>query len=85
MLEKLLDEIRKGGTLQPALLAARLNLSSAMVEAMLANLERMGMLQEINTNCNEPCGGCPLATGCIAQGERGRLWMLSQRKLVEPL
>lgn len=85
MLEQLLDEIRKGGTLQPAILAIRMNLSVTMVEAMLANLERMGMLQEINVNCSEPCGGCPLATGCVAQGERGRLWMLSRRKLVKTL
>ena len=42
MLEQLLNEIRKGGTLQPAMLAARLDLSTAMVEAMLADLERKG-------------------------------------------
>ena len=57
MLEQLLNEIRKGGTLQPALLARRLDLSTAMVEAMLADLQRMGVLQQVDTACSEPCGG----------------------------
>ena len=81
MLEQLMEEIRKGGTLQPGLLAARLNLSAAMVEAMLANLERMGMLRQVDTSCAESCGGCPLVNGC-STGPRGRLWMLAGSKSV---
>jgi predicted transcriptional regulator len=79
MLERLLNEIRKGGTLQPGMLAERLNLSTAMVEAMLADLERRGMLQQVDTRCSEPCGGCPLVSSC-STGDRGRLWMLARSK-----
>jgi hypothetical protein len=49
MLETLLNEIRaggtrSGGTVQPALLAARMKVSTTMVVMMLEDLERMGRL-----------------------------------------
>jgi hypothetical protein len=80
MLEKLLSEIKNGGTLQPATLGQRLGLSTAMVEAMIADLERMGLLQRVDTACShDACGGCSLSSGCVTQGDRGRLWMLSKK------
>jgi len=76
MLEKLLSEIQAGGTLRPATLALRLNTSLEMVQAMLADLERMGLLHEIGGDCGHPaCGGCPLAESC-SPGSKGRLWVL---------
>ena len=79
MLEQLLNLIRKDGTLQPAVLASRLNLSTAMVEAMLADLKRMGMLQLVDTSCSKPCGGCSMANSCGSQGFNGQLWILSRK------
>ncbi len=80
MLEKLLSEIRDGGTLQPAVLAARLNISVGLVEMMLEDLERRGMLAQVNTSCGEPCGGCPLVGECAISGPQGRMWMLARQK-----
>ncbi len=79
MLEKLLDEIRGGRTLQPAALAARLNASPGLVEMMLEDLERRGMLVQVNTSCGEPCGGCPLVGECAVKNPQGRMWMLAKK------
>ncbi len=79
MLENLLDEIRAGGTLQPAALAAKLNISVGLVEMMLEDLERRGLIVQVNTNCGEPCGGCPLVGECAVVNPHRRLWMLVQK------
>lgn len=75
MLEKLLNEIRSGGTLQPSALAARLNISVELVEMMLEDLERRGLLAQVNTACDSHCGGCSLAGECGLAGTHGRMWM----------
>lgn len=81
MLKKLIAEIQSGGTLQPTALAARLNTSLEMVLAMLADLERMGLLREVGEECGQhSCGGCPLVDGCGISGRaKGKLWMLASR------
>jgi hypothetical protein len=79
MLERLLDEIRKGGTLQPARLAQRLNISVGMVEMMLEDLERRGLLAQIDPNCGPSCGGCSLSDQCTTHSPKGRLWMWAQK------
>ncbi|HEX9019341.1 MAG TPA: FeoC-like transcriptional regulator [Anaerolineaceae bacterium] len=76
MLEDLLKYIREGGTLQPAALAAKLRVSTAMVEMMLEDLERRGLLAQVTQNCSEPCGGCPMVGECAVTGAQGRMWML---------
>ena len=76
MLETLLAEIRKGGTLQPAGLAARLQVSPALIEMMLEDLERRGLVAQVNPACSEPCGGCPMVGDCGVTGTNGRMWML---------
>ncbi len=78
MLEKLLGEIRTGKTLQPAQLAARLQVSPAMVQMMLEDLERMGRLSRIDAECGSgACGGCPAVGMCLPQGgDKGRVWVL---------
>jgi len=76
MLERLLNEIKLAGTAQPAQLAARLGTSPAMVEAMLASLERMGMIRLVDAACSQPCTGCPLESGCVSGAGKGRLWMV---------
>ena len=85
MLEKLLQEIRSGGTFQPAALAAKLNISVGMVEMMLEDLERRGIITQVNASCGESsCGGCPLVGDCgIAGGTPGRMWMLAKKNYAE--
>ena len=80
MLEKLLNEIQRGGTLQPAVMAAKLNVSTGLVEMMMEDLERRGMLAQVATNCSEPCGGCPLVGECATVNPQGRMWMLTRQK-----
>lgn len=80
MLETLLNEIRGGGTLQPAVLAEKMNISVGMVEMMLEDLERRGLLAQMNTSCSEPCGGCPLVGECSITSPKGRMWMLAHQK-----
>lgn len=79
MLEKLMAEIRSGGTLQPASLAVKLNTRVELVEMMLEDLERRGLLVQVNTTCDEPCGGCPLVGDCAVKNPQGRMWMVTQR------
>lgn len=74
-----MHEIRSGGTLQPAALASRLNVSIGLVEMMLEDLERRGLIAQVATNCGEPCGGCPLVGECAVTNPQGRMWMLIQK------
>ncbi len=76
MLESLLTEIRNGGTLQPVTLAARLNLQLGLVEAMLEDLERRGLLTQVDVDCNSSCGGCSLAGACGPGRSKARVWQL---------
>ena len=75
MLEKLLYEIQSSNvTLQPQTLAARLNISVGMVQAMLENLERMGLIQSMNNDCASTCGGCTLSQTCGSNFPKSRVW-----------
>ncbi len=77
MLETLLNEIHAGGTLQPAALAKRLQISPALVQMMLEDLERMGKLSRVDTECGSNCGGCAVAELCAPKGAgKGRVWMV---------
>jgi len=72
MLEQLMTEIRAGGTLEAAKLAARLNTSPQMVEAMLEHLKRTGFLRTYES-CGDTCEGCSLRQGCSPQKREGRI------------
>lgn len=79
MLEKLLAEIQKGNTTSPSVLAERLSLSTAMVQAMLATLEEQGYLRTVSTDCNseKPCASCPVSNLCTSNaGENPRIRVL---------
>jgi len=76
MLERLLKEVRLGGTIQPAELALRLDTSPAMVQAMLADLERMGYLRALDACSTEACSGCPFTSAC-AQAKPAKTWIVS--------
>ena len=81
MLQQLLNIIRQDGTLQPSVLAARMNLSTAMIEAMMDDLKRMGVLKRVDTACGEggACGGCPMTNNCGSQSNSGKLWVLAHK------
>ena len=79
MLQKLLDEIRSGGTLEPGAIAARLGTTTQMVMGMLEHLERMGMLQDFSACSTQGCEGCAVACSCSPAAARGRVWKLTNR------
>lgn len=77
MLERLVNEIRTSGVTAPATLAARLNVSPALVQAMLEHLARLGQLKEM-TGCDQgACRACATASTCHphTRGEP-RAWVL---------
>jgi len=75
MLEKLLQEIRAGGTLEIETLASRLGTSPQMVKAMLDHLQRAGYLQAYTSTCNTECNGCSLQNSCTLQkNTQPKLW-----------
>ncbi len=71
MLEKLLEEIRSGGTFETGVLAARLGTTPALVEAMLDHLQRAGQLRPY-----EACRTCNLKQACQSAHQKNgvRLW-----------
>lgn len=72
MLDKLLTEIRAGGTLEVTALASRLGASPRLVEAMLEHLQRAGHIRNY-ADCNDGCLGCGLRADCNKQNTV-RLW-----------
>ncbi len=78
MLEELLNEIRSGRPLQPLALAARLNVSLDMVQMMLEDLERRGLLTRVALDCSQPCQSCSVAELCMPHGRgAGRVWKVA--------
>lgn len=73
MLEKLIEEIRNGGTLETGELAIKLGASPQLVQAMLEHLQRSGLLRPY-TNCDSSgCQGCGLRDAC-GRNSSIRLW-----------
>ena len=74
MLEKLLQEIRAGGTFETETLAARLGTTPQLIEAMLEHLQRSGLIQDY-VNCGDGCHGCNVRDAC-SKGVQStiRLW-----------
>jgi len=86
---QLLRLIGRGGIHRPRDLAAELDTTPALVEGMLADLERMGYLASVSDRCGPAtCAGCGHACagplGMITRG--GKLWALTARgaHLLEP-
>jgi hypothetical protein len=79
MLEQLLTEIRAGGTLEASALAARLNTSPQMIEALLEHLRRAGRLRAYEP-CGDGCGSCGLKQGCDPQKKRAgvQIWQYNE-------
>ncbi len=79
MLEKLIREIREGGTLETAKLAQELGTTPAMIEAMLDHLRQMGFIKAYET-CSDGCSGCSLSTMCKKDAHSGQvqLWQYEE-------
>jgi hypothetical protein len=77
MLEQLVNEIRASGVTAPATLAARLDVSPALVQAMLEHLARLGQLKEMSGCDQGACRACATASTCHpnTHGEP-RAWVL---------
>ncbi len=73
MLEKLLAEIRSGGTLEVNSLADRLGTTPALVQAMLEHLQRSGHIRAYQA-CADACGGCSLKGECHGGAGVVKLW-----------
>ncbi len=72
MLEELLREIRAGGSLETSVLAARMGTSPQLIAAMLAHLQRLGLIQGYAA-CTDGCNGCSLLESC-GRSNSPRLW-----------
>ncbi len=81
MLQKLLEEIQKGGTLEPNQLADRLQTTPEMIISMLDHLARLGYLRENLACAPTQCQGCPLQSSCHPESDSApKLWGFSQNK-----
>ncbi len=82
MLTKLLNLLNEGGTRRVSDLAEELGTTPKLVELMLEDLERMGLLKPVASDCSGRCEGCPMAGTCAVGapaygGSRGRMWVLT--------
>ncbi len=78
MLEELLKEIRAGGSLETGVLAARLNTTPQLVEAMLDHMQRLGLIKGY-ISCADGCQGCSLQGDCATK-KSVRLWQSVNRE-----
>ncbi len=77
MLKTLLALVAEGGAHSIQGLAARLDVSPEMVEAMLDDLTRLGYLRVLGGDCGGQCATCPLG-GCAVAGTN-HLWSLTEK------
>jgi hypothetical protein len=78
MLKQLINEIRAGGTLETATLAARLGTTPQLIGAMLEHLQRSGLIEAYIT-CNDGCLGCSLQDACRKTPGTIRLWQSTSK------
>lgn len=81
MLERLLHRLSAGVTTVPEL-ARALRTSPELVEAMLEDLARRGLVKPVE-HCNGACRGC-CVTGCLSKW-RGRAWTVAARTHADEL
>ncbi len=78
MLRQMLDLIQKSGTISPAELSHKMNIDTRMVQVLLEDLQRRGLLHNfvIESSCgNDGCDGCQLSSGC--NHNQPRIWEIS--------
>ncbi len=72
MLNRLMDEIHYGGTLEVNALADKYDTTPQLITAMLGHLERLGVVADY-VDCGDGCDGCTLSADCSHKG-KPRLW-----------
>lgn len=80
MLNKLLELINQGGSMTPAHLATQLSTTPAMVEMMMEELVRKGLLKssDLANNCESgSCSTCYLANSCTPKIQR--VWTTNKK------
>ena len=75
MLKILLTKVATGRIGNTAELAAAMDASPAMVEALVGELERRGLLQRAG-DCGSVCTGCPTELEC-GQKAQASAWLLT--------
>ena len=75
MLEQLLARISQKGAASLAELARELDTSPALVESMLAELERRGYLDPVESCATGHCTGCSVKNSCLT----ARMWTIGRR------
>lgn len=80
MLQELLDKLAAGGVHSYADLCRELDVSEGLLEQMLMDLERLGYLKRVGTNCEEHCAACSMNNVC-AVGLPGHIWALTEKGL----
>lgn len=77
MLEKLLKRIRQGGAFSIQMLAREFEVSEGLIESMLDDLARAGLIKS-NMNCEETsCNGCHFQVLCKPHE---RIWTLTEKR-----
>jgi predicted transcriptional regulator len=71
----LMDEIKKGGTLEVNQLARRLNTTPQLVEVMIEHLQKSGVVKQYES-CRDGCSGCLFSSTCDHKKGNGvtQLW-----------
>lgn len=64
MVERLLALLQEGGVWRISDLARALDTTSALVEVMLDDLARKGLLRQVAATCDRGCAGCALNGRC---------------------
>ncbi len=75
MLRRLLRVIANGGLGNTAELATALDVSSGLVEAMIGELDRRGLVQRAGAT-GAGCDGCPMERNCGPRA-RAAAWLLT--------
>ncbi len=74
MLQALMMQIERGGSLEVNRLAANLNTTPQMVTMMLETLQKSGFLKKYHL-CGEGCAGCSLASTCgQTNAQTAQIW-----------
>jgi hypothetical protein len=75
VLKRILTKVAAGQVGSTAELAVAMQASPAMVEAMVGELERRGLLLRAG-DCGSACAGCPTEVACGPKAHGGA-WMLT--------
>lgn len=83
MLRQLLDVVARGEGVAPRAIARRLGVTEPMVQLMLDDLVRRGLLAPANGTCASSCDGCPIGPVCSPGAQ---IWLVTARgrRLIGP-